>query len=137
MRIKEQNDPNYIASECFDITYEEETSAINLESTYPLTESEASSITPYTFKIRNICRNAANYQVNLEKLSGSTLSTNYVRTKFDEAGYKVQTSFVGAAIEAAMAQEIFDQLKNGTMTNAANLTDKNQLVEYCNWLISL
>lgn len=26
---------------------------------------------------------------------------------------------------------------NGTMTNAANLTDTNQLVEYCNWLLDL
>lgn len=60
-----------------------------------------------------------------------------IRTKFQEAGYEVQTSFVGAAIEAAMAQEIFSQLESGTLANAANLTDENQLVEYCNWLISL
>ena len=53
------------------------------------------------------------------------------------AGHEVMTSFVGAAIANAMAVEIFDQLQSGTMTNAANLTDTNQLTEYCTWLIGI
>ena len=60
-----------------------------------------------------------------------------IRKKFGQAGYSVQTSFVGAAIESAMAQEIFSQLANGTLANAANLTDTEQLVAYCGWLIDL
>ncbi|MDE7308407.1 MAG: hypothetical protein K2N61_07045 [Lachnospiraceae bacterium] len=60
-----------------------------------------------------------------------------IRTSFASAGYNVETSFVGAAIENAMAEEIFEQLENGTMSNAANLTDNNQLTEYCNWILSI
>lgn len=60
-----------------------------------------------------------------------------IRTGYAANGLAVQTSFVGAAIERAMAGEIFEQLKSGTMTNGANLTDTNQLVEYCNWLLDL
>ena len=41
------------------------------------------------------------------------------------------------AIEKAMAIEIYEQLLSKTMANAANLTDTNQLVEYCNWLLDL
>ena len=60
-----------------------------------------------------------------------------IRTGFANAGYAVQTSFVGAAIAKAMADEIFEQLQKGVMTNAANLTNSNQLVEYCNWLLRI
>lgn len=60
-----------------------------------------------------------------------------IRTSFANAGYAVQTSFVGAAIAKAMADEIFEQLQKGVMTNAANLTNSNQLVEYCNWLLRI
>lgn len=60
-----------------------------------------------------------------------------IRTSFKGAGYQIQTSFVGAAIEDAMAQEIYEQLVSGTMTNAANLTSNEQLVEYCNWVINI
>ena len=61
-----------------------------------------------------------------------------IRTAFSSAGYTdIKTSFVGAAIATAMAGEIYDQLCNGILSNAANLTDNNQLVDYCNWLIEL
>ena len=63
---------------------------------------------------------------------------NRIRTSFAKAGYtNIRTSFIGAAIERAMAEEIYKQLQDGTLSNAANLTKMNQLVEYCNWLIEL
>ena len=63
---------------------------------------------------------------------------NRIRSSFLDAGYPtMKTSFIGAAIEQSMAEEIFDQLNAGTLTNAANLTNTNQLIEYCNWLIEL
>lgn len=60
-----------------------------------------------------------------------------IRTSFQGIRMNIATSFVGGAIANAMAHEIYDQLRSRTMTNAANLNDTNQLVEYCNWLISL
>lgn len=63
---------------------------------------------------------------------------NRIRTSFSDAGYpNMLTSFIGAAIERAMAEEIYAQLEDGTLTNATNLTNTNQLIEYCNWLIEL
>lgn len=63
---------------------------------------------------------------------------NRIRASFANAGYPaMMTSFIGAAIERSMAEEIFDQLENGTLTNASNLTNTNQLIAYCNWLIDL
>ncbi len=61
-----------------------------------------------------------------------------IKKGFKKAGYaSIPTSFIGAAIEPTMAKEIFEQLENGTLANAANLTKNNQLIEYCNWLIEL
>lgn len=51
--------------------------------------------------------------------------------------YNIKTSFVGAAIEKAMAGEIFEQLENGTLTNAANLTYNEHITNYCEWLLKL
>ncbi|MFQ5432839.1 MAG: AvaI/BsoBI family type II restriction endonuclease, partial [Nitrospinota bacterium] len=45
--------------------------------------------------------------------------------------------FVGAAIEADMAQEIFAQLKDGRLTSAANLTSHKQLADLATWLVHL
>lgn len=59
-----------------------------------------------------------------------------IRTAFNKVNIPVQTIFIGAAIEIKMAQEIFSQLKTGTLTNAANLTKDDQLVELCNWIIT-
>lgn len=63
---------------------------------------------------------------------------NRIRSSFTAAGYpKMMTSFVGAAIERSMAEEIYAQLEADILTNATNLTNNNQLIEYCNWLIEL
>ena len=63
---------------------------------------------------------------------------NRIRTSFTSAGYpRILTSFVGAAIERSMAEEIYSQLQAGILTNATNLTNNNQLIAFCNWLIEL
>ena len=51
--------------------------------------------------------------------------------------HMVKTVFIGAAIEKAMASEIYNQLDSGQLTNAANLSDEEQMVEVCNWMVEL
>ena len=53
------------------------------------------------------------------------------------AGHSIKTSFIAAAIEKKMATEIYTQLQDGTLQNAANLTVDGQLTAYCNWMINL
>ncbi len=60
-----------------------------------------------------------------------------IRNKFNEKQISILTSFVGAAIEKNMSEEIFKQLNNGVLSNAANLHNSNQLNEYCHWIVSL
>lgn len=60
-----------------------------------------------------------------------------IRAAFNKRNQFPKTFFVGAAIEKSMSQEIFEQLRSKTLTNAANLTVDIQLVSICNWICSL
>jgi type II restriction enzyme len=58
-----------------------------------------------------------------------------IRDSFSRENKSIFTLFIGAAIEASMAREIYNQCISGELTNCANLTKDNQLVEICDWLI--
>jgi hypothetical protein len=60
-----------------------------------------------------------------------------IRVAFKKHKKNVSTIFIGAAIEAAMASEIFKQCQTGELSNCANLTKPNQLSEICDWIVTL
>ena len=62
---------------------------------------------------------------------------NRIQRSFAEESKTPHLFFVGAAIEKDMANEIWEQLNNGGLENAANLTDDNQVASLCMWLCHL
>ena len=60
-----------------------------------------------------------------------------IRKGFAKLRLGPKTFFVGAAIEKSMAKEIYRQLKEEALSNAANLTNENQTISLCKWLINL
>ena len=60
-----------------------------------------------------------------------------IRKGFAKLRLSPKTFFVGAAVEKSMAEEIYRQLQEGTLSNAANLTNESQTVSICKWLINL
>lgn len=60
-----------------------------------------------------------------------------IKTGFIKEKLSPQLFFVGAAIEAKMASEIYDLLKNDYIHNAANLTKDKQVSSLADWLVSL
>ncbi|RJQ48367.1 MAG: restriction endonuclease [Gammaproteobacteria bacterium] len=62
---------------------------------------------------------------------------NRISTAFTENNHKPHTFFIGAAIEAKMASEVWKLLQTGSLENAANLTDENQIASITRWLCSL
>lgn len=58
------------------------------------------------------------------------------RSSFKEHNIDIPLIFIGAAIENSMSKEIFEQYSNGKITNCANLTVENQLVNLCYWLVT-
>ena len=62
---------------------------------------------------------------------------NRIKLGFTKNQLSPETFFIGAAIENSMANEIFKHLEDGTLSNAANLTNEKQLTSVCDWLINL
>lgn len=60
-----------------------------------------------------------------------------IQRAFSTVGLTPHTFFIGAAIEKKMAAEIWDQLQAGTLENAANLTDADQIASVSRWLCNL
>jgi hypothetical protein len=60
-----------------------------------------------------------------------------IQVAFAKARHKPHTFFIGAAIEKRMAEEIWQQLQEGTLENAANLTNEGQVAAVSRWLCSL
>jgi hypothetical protein len=60
-----------------------------------------------------------------------------IRLAFTKARATPQTFFVGAAVEKKMADEIWDQLQNKTLHNAANLNEEKQVTSISRWLCNL
>ena len=60
-----------------------------------------------------------------------------IRKSFSDRKKKPLTFFIGAAIENSMASEIFKQLHSGSLDNAANLTNDEQLTSICEWIVNL
>ena len=64
-------------------------------------------------------------------------SLNRIHEAFAKHKLKPHTFFIGAAIEAKMAAEIWTLLKRGVLENAANLTDEDQIASITRWLCGL
>jgi len=60
-----------------------------------------------------------------------------IRNAFSDKNCHPKTFFIGAAIENAMAKEIYQQLNNNILSNGANLTNEDQVVSLCDWLIKI
>jgi type II restriction enzyme len=62
---------------------------------------------------------------------------NRIHDAFSKHQLKPLTFFIGAAIESKMAAEIWTMLQTEVLTNAANLTDDDQIASVTSWLCSL
>ena len=83
-----QTNKNRLASSCISISLTNEKNDITLNNAYPITDSEGKKLTPYQFTITNTCNIFISYNVNLEMLEGTDLSTDYIKTMVNsEAPY--------------------------------------------------
>ena len=80
LTTKTQTDTNVARANCFDTKFIENSSAINLEKQFPITDEQGEALKPYSFTIKNTCTYSANYQINLETIA-STLKLKNLRVK--------------------------------------------------------
>lgn len=60
-----------------------------------------------------------------------------IKTAFANENLWPDLFFIGAVIVDSMAQEIWNQLEDGTLKNAANLTNPDQVASLSNWIVNL
>ena len=81
---KTQKLSNNLTVDCLNLELSDVTDAINLEKTIPITDEEASNLTPYEFKITNKCNTKVYYSVNLELMQiENQLNSNFVAISVD------------------------------------------------------
>lgn len=88
-----QEDENILNTTCFSVTYEDVSSSINLQKTYPMTDTAGLALNPYTFRITNTCEagNAnTKYVVTLNTLTtpATTINTSYLKYSLDKDSVK-------------------------------------------------
>lgn len=100
----QQNNANKAQTKCLKINLTNETEAIQLESAYPISDSEGEKLDPYTFEVENLCDNALNYAVNLQVLeTEEQLDTKNVAIQFDEENKKILNLY--SEVEAVEQEE--------------------------------
>ena len=78
-----QTSTNNIATSCFDLSLSE-SNPINLQSAFPIKDSEGKTLTPYEFTITNNCATYAYYEVNLEVLNNTNLDSRFIKVELDD-----------------------------------------------------
>ena len=76
-----QNQVNTFTSGCLNIELTNESSSINLNNIYPVTDIEGLKGTSYDFTIKNNCSTPTTYQINLESLNeqANSLGADYIK----------------------------------------------------------
>lgn len=104
-----QESSNKVLSGCFDVDFAENTPAINLLDSFPISDEEGKDTTPFTFTLTNNCKTTAIYDVNIELLGGATgtnIDHNLINVAADTVVYTLGTDPVAAKINEATAYQI-------------------------------
>ena len=132
-----QEGTNTFSSDCFRIEYTD-SNAISLEDAFPISESEASDLVPYTFTVSNVCNSSIDYKINIEELNTSNLDINSIRFKLDNHFSQILGSidnndpatFVNQNV--LLSKTIFNGSLMGNSSRTFNLklwVDENSTVE--------
>ncbi len=108
-----QDSNGIAASDCFKLTFTG-SNDISITSAIPISEAEGMQLTPYTFTIKNVCKNTVQYDINLEKLSGSTLNDKYIRIMLNDEESFIYSSKV----------EVDDYINEDTISSRNIYSDK-------------
>ena len=108
----EQSGTNVITTlDCLNLTFKNQENIINMENTFPMSDSDAMEKLPYKFTLKNTCPVNLKTEINLESLSvANAINKNYIKVYFDYFDIEPITS-------------ILNSLPNKTAT-IANATSK-------------
>lgn len=123
-----QKTNNYVSSGCFSIDFKESSdSLIKLNNTYPISDTRGMQLKPYKFTIENTCDIYAIFNVNIEILESSSLSSNLIKTVINNNIPKVVTEYQSAEPITTGAQAY-------TLTSGGLEPSQSKSFEFRMWL---
>ena len=117
-----QESENVVSADCFEITFVD-SNPIHLEHSFPMRDSDGVQTTPYEFTIKNICNHAADFQINLETLSASTLDASNIKADLNGriSEYGNATSVTPTFNNASSAARLYSDTLASNETKSYNL----------------
>ena len=115
---EKQNDFNVAKTNCFSLTYTDNTDAITLDNMVPTEDEESLKEKGYSFTIKNTCNTIATYEVNLEDLLASQnvkqFPNQYIKVSLNDGTPKVLNTYEEAKTTLDTATSSF-KLTSGSL----------------------
>ena len=83
-----QDTANTVYTKCFDVSITSQKNSIALENAYPISNDKGKELTPFTFTVTNTCDITTQYNINLEVLNNSTLSSKFINAMINNEEIK-------------------------------------------------
>ena len=94
---KVQNDLNMAGTNCFSLTYTDNTNSLILDNIVPIEDEEGLKEKGYSFTIKNTCNTIATYEVNLEDILASSnikhMPNKYIKVSLNDSTPKVLNTY--------------------------------------------
>ena len=92
-----QNDLNVASTNCFSLTYTDNTDSLVLDNIVPTEDEEGLKEKGYSFTIKNTCNTIATYEVNLEDILASSnikhMPNKYIKVSLNDSTPKVLNTY--------------------------------------------
>ena len=107
---------NLGATNCFSISFEGVSDALNLENDYPIPDKEGLQRDPYTFKVTNTCDSYLSLVIGVETLSTSEIPASLIKGVIKKSGITPTSATIlssGNTMEAQNGGVAYELLKDG------------------------
>ena len=137
-----QSDNNNIVAGCFELDFNDldsnnESTSINLNNTYPISNQSGLRLTPYVLQIENTCSVAASYKLVLNDLLSNTLDISNINYSLSYSGVNYGPANIGSitpysldeGIKETIEEEKNVQIKNSYVL-ATGVLNPNEAATY-------
>lgn len=131
---KYQETTNIIETGCFEVTFTEQSSSIQLENVYPITDDKGFKTTPYIFTIKNTCTIDAEYKIYLNTLqtTKTKINDNFIKYALLKTGDSVNVAnyLSSATVNREVGSFDYDKKLLTSYTIESGTLRQNESVQY-------